>query len=74
MAKKKSSRRGKKKQLSDAFKNPKTKGALHRQLGVPEDETIPMETLIRASKSKNLKLKQRAMAALNMIRSSGKSK
>ncbi len=64
----------KKKQLSNAFANPKTKGALHRELGVPEDETIPMEKLVRASKSKNLKTKQRALAALYMMRSSGKSK
>ncbi len=62
----------KKKQLSDAFK--KNKGALHRELGVPLDEPIPMEKLVRAARSKNLKTKRRAIAVLNMIRSSRNAK
>jgi len=40
------------------------KGALHRMLGIPEDETIPESTLQRASKSDNKLLRRRALAAL----------
>jgi hypothetical protein len=71
MARKKTKGRAEK-QLSDAFN--KNKGALHRELGVPLDEPIPMEKLVRAARSKNLKTKRRALAALNMMRSSGKAK
>jgi len=51
MAKKKSSKTSKKKTakkperwMSEAFQ-PETKGALHRELGVPEDEPIPASKL-----------------------------
>lgn len=41
----------------------KHKGALHRQLGIPLHETIPLETLRKAAK-KSGKLGKRARLAL----------
>lgn len=41
------------------------KGALHRQLGIPEGETIPLSLLRDASKEPGL-LGQRARFALNL--------
>jgi len=48
--------------MGEAFS--KNKGALHRQLGVPEDETIPPSKLRAAAKKKG-KLGMRARAAVN---------
>jgi hypothetical protein len=55
--------------------NPKKKGALHRQLGIPQDKTIPKKTLRDITKTDigkkshghtvTTKLKQRAVFALN---------
>ena len=39
------------------------KGALHRELGVPEDKKIPSKKLERAEHSKNPKEKKRAVLA-----------
>jgi len=61
----------KKGQLSDAFQ--KNKGALHKQLKVPEGETIPMDKMMQAAKSGG-KEGMRARAALNMMRAKGKGK
>ncbi len=52
-----------KKWMQKAF--AKNKGALHRDLGVDEDKPIPYAKLLRATKSKKLKLKRRALAAMN---------
>lgn len=51
-----------KKWMQKAF--GRNKGALHRQLGVPEDEPIPASKL-RAAAAKGGKLGLRARAALN---------
>ena len=61
----------KKGQLSDAFS--KHKGALHKQLGVPEDESIPMAKMMKAAQAGG-KMGMRARAALNMMRAKGKGK
>ena len=42
------------------------KGALHRELGVPEGKKIPKSKLNKAAKSKNPTLKKRAILAQNM--------
>jgi len=48
--------------MKEAF--PKsTKGLLHRKLGVPEGEDIPVKKLDKAAHSKNMKLKKEAIAA-----------
>lgn len=52
----------------------RNKGALHRQLGIPENKTIPMSTLLRAAKSKNKLLKKRAIAAMIARRIASKRK
>ena len=39
------------------------KGALHRELGVPEGKKIPAKKLAKAAKSKNPKLRKRAELA-----------
>lgn len=54
-----------KKWMQKAFS--KNKGALHRDLGVPEDEKIPAEKLRAAAKRKG-KVGRRARAALNARR------
>lgn len=41
------------------------KGALHEMLGIPKDEEIPMDELIRAAHSKNPKLRKRALFAIS---------
>jgi hypothetical protein len=45
----------------------KRKGALHRQLGIPENEVIPMKILLLAAKAPGL-LGQRARLALTLRR------
>jgi hypothetical protein len=52
-----------KKFIQKAIKKP---GALHRQLGVPEDETIPKSKLKAAAKKGNTKLAKRARLALTL--------
>jgi len=42
------------------------KGALHRQLGIPQGSPIPTATLVRASHSSNPKERRRAVLALTM--------
>ena len=51
--------------MQEAF--GKNKGALHRQLGVPEDETIPPGMLAKAAK-KGGKLGARARVAKTALR------
>lgn len=41
----------------------KNKGALHRELGVPENEKIPAKKLAKAAKSKNPTERKRAALA-----------
>jgi len=41
----------------------KKKGALHKELGVPEGKKIPAKKLAKAAKSKNPTLKKRAVLA-----------
>lgn len=52
-----------KKFIQKAIKKP---GALHKQLGVPEDETIPKSKLRAAAKKGNTKLAKRARFALTL--------
>lgn len=42
---------------------PKNKGALHRELHVPEGKKIPAKKLAKASHSENPKLRRRASLA-----------
>jgi hypothetical protein len=42
------------------------KGALHRDLGIPEDQPIPRERLEAAKNSKDPAVRRRATLALNM--------
>lgn len=53
----------KKKFIRKAIKKP---GALHKQLGVPEDEKIPKSKLRAAAKKGNTKLAKRARLALTL--------
>ncbi len=53
----------KKKFIQKAVKKP---GALHRQLGVPEDEKIPKSKLRAAAKKGNTTLAKRARLALTL--------
>jgi hypothetical protein len=53
----------KKKFIQKAIKKP---GALHRQLGIPEDERIPKSKLKAAAKKGNTKLAKRARLALTL--------
>ena len=46
--------------IRDAVRN---KGALHRALGVPEDEKIPDEKMKEAMKSKDGKIRKEALLA-----------
>lgn len=48
--------------MAGAF-NPKHKGMLHRALGIPKDETIPV-AMLRAKAKGNSALAARARAAL----------
>lgn len=48
--------------MQEAFPE-ETKGLLHKKLGVPEDEDIPIKKLDKATHSKNLKLKREAILA-----------
>ena len=57
-------RKSKKKWIQGALKKHK-KGALHKQLGIPVDQTIPLLTLERAAKKSGL-LGKRARLALNL--------
>lgn len=41
----------------------KHKGALHRELGVPEGEKIPDKKMAKAAKSKNPKIKKQVALA-----------
>ncbi len=41
----------------------KHKGALHRELGVPEGEKIPAKKMAKAAKSKNPKIKKQVALA-----------
>lgn len=52
-----------KKFIQKAIKKP---GALHKQLGVPEGETIPKSKLRAAAKKGNTKLAKRARLALTL--------
>lgn len=52
----------KKKWMQKAF--AKNRGQLHKDLGVPQDQTIPLAKLQAAAKRKD-KVGQRARAALN---------
>lgn len=52
-----------KKFIQKAIKKP---GALHKQLGVPQDETIPKGKLEAAAKKGNTKLAKRARLALTL--------
>jgi len=52
-----------KKFIQKAIKKP---GALHKQLGVPEDEKIPKSKLEAAAKKGNTKLAKRARLALTL--------
>jgi hypothetical protein len=49
--------------IHKAIKKP---GALHKQLGVPEDEKIPKAKLEAAAKKGNTKLAKRARLALTL--------
>jgi len=51
--------------ISGILSRPGSKGALHRQLGVPEGETIP-HGLLEAAARKGGKLGQRARFALEL--------
>jgi hypothetical protein len=53
-----------KKWIQRALKKHK-KGALHKQLGIPEGETIPLQRLKSAAKAPGL-LGKRARLALNL--------
>lgn len=53
----------KQKFIQKAIKKP---GALHKQLGVPEDEKIPKSKLQAAAKKGNTKLAKRARLALTL--------
>jgi hypothetical protein len=57
-------KRSKKRWIQHALRKHK-KGALHRQLGIPEDETIPVSLLRNAAQAPGL-LGQRARFALNV--------
>ena len=57
-------KRSKKRWIQHALRKHK-KGALHRQLGIPEDETIPISLLRNAAQAPGL-LGQRARFALNV--------
>ena len=46
--------------IKKAIKHP---GALHKELGVPEGKKIPRKKLKKAAKSKNPKLRKRAVLA-----------
>lgn len=48
--------------------NPAHKGALHRQLGIPQDKTIPQSTLNKAANSPNEVLARRAQLAETLSR------
>lgn len=50
----------KKKWIAGATKN---KGALHRELGVPEGKKIPAKKMAKASKSSNPKIRKQAALA-----------
>lgn len=50
--------------IAPAIKHP---GALHRQLGIPEGQRIPLRTLERAARAPG-KLGERARFALNLRR------
>ena len=54
-----------KKWIKDVVKKM-DKGALHRELKVPEGKKIPKSKLEKAAKSKNPKEKKRAILAENM--------
>lgn len=60
--KKKTSKKKKGKWMTSAF--AKNKGALHKALGVPPDETIPPAKLAKAKKSSNPKMRKRANLAM----------
>jgi len=49
--------------IQKAIKHP---GALHRSLGVPKGEKIPQNVLAKATKSKSLALKRRAILAMTL--------
>lgn len=55
----------KKRFIDKALSAPKDKGQLHRDLGIPEDQTIPETTLREAAKRKD-KVGQRARFALEL--------
>lgn len=64
-APKRSHRKSSKKNWIQKALRKHKKGALHRQLGIPEGETIPLSLLRDASKEPGL-LGQRARFALNL--------
>jgi hypothetical protein len=62
---KRNSRKGVKKRWIQRALHKHKKGALHRQLGIPEGESIPLPLLRDAAKAPGL-LGQRARFALNI--------
>ncbi len=52
-----------KKWIQKALSQKSSKGALHRELGVPEGKTIPKAKIEKAEHSKNPTLKKRAVLA-----------
>lgn len=66
MAKKKNG-----KWIQKAIKNP---GALSKTLDIPEEKNIPMDTLNKATKSKNKKTAKRANLAITLKKLSGRKK
>jgi hypothetical protein len=61
----------KKNWIKNAIKRP---GALSKKLGIEEGKDIPMKTLKKASKSKNLTTKRQANLAITLKKISSKRK
>lgn len=57
---------GKKKKKDPIHIKESHKGLLHKKLGVPEGEKIPMKKVKKAAKSKNPTLKKEAVFAENV--------
>ena len=52
-----------KKWIQDVFKKKGSKGALHRELKVPDGEKIPVKKMQKAEKSKNPKIRKQVQLA-----------
>jgi hypothetical protein len=61
------------KQKSDLSIDPSHKGRLHRALGVPEDQPIPLAALAKAKKSSDPHMRAMATYALNAKTKWGKN-